>query len=164
MIKTIKYFAFLSLISICIVLGFWQIDRGNEKKDIYNSFTENLSKNPLDFSLLDKRPNQFTNTVIKKSSYSYLSDKQFLLDNKVNNRQAGYEVITPVLVNKEILLVNRGWITNHSRLKLPSINIIDGKVIHRTNNLTDEVAILSFGKKNCKFLLPDLILTSTISK
>ena len=126
MIKTIKYFVFLSLISICIVLGFWQIDRGNEKKDIYNSFTENLSKNPTDFSLLDKKPNQFTNTIIKKSSYSYLSDKQFLLDNKVNNRQAGYEVITPVLVNKEILLVNRGWITNHSRVKLPSINIVDG--------------------------------------
>ena len=48
-------------------------------------------------------------------SFRYLSKKQFLLDNKVNNRQAGYEVLTPIKVDKNILLVNRGWVTNHNR-------------------------------------------------
>ena len=44
------------------------------------------------------------------------------------------------------------------------INIIEGNVIHKTNNLTDDVAIRSLGKKNCRFLFSDLILTSTTSK
>ena len=31
-------------------------------------------------------------------------------------------------------------------------NIIEGNVTHKTNNLTDDVAIRSLGKKNCRFI------------
>ena len=125
MIKTIKYLTFLSIITLCVILGLWQIDRGNEKKDIYNSYINKLSKEPIDLNLLSNEPNQFTNIKIKNISFRYLSNKQFLLDNKVNNRQAGYEVLTPIMVNENILLVNRGWVTNHNRQRLPNINIIN---------------------------------------
>ena len=125
MIKTIKYLTFLSLIMLCVILGLWQIDRGNEKADIYNSYNEKLSKDPIDLNLLSNKPSQFTNIVVKNASFRYLSKKQFLLDNKVNNRQAGYEVLTPIEVNEHILLVNRGWVTNYNRQKLPDINIAD---------------------------------------
>lgn len=123
MIKTIKYFFFLSLAGLCIILGLWQIDRGNEKSDLYNSYTEKLSKNPIDFNLLNDNPKKFTNVIIDNSSFTYMTDKQFLLDNKVNNREAGYEVLTPVLVNTDILLVNRGWVTSNSRQILPDLSI-----------------------------------------
>ena len=123
MIKTIKYFFFLSLVALCKILGIWQIDRGNEKSNIYNSYTEKLSKNPIDFSLLPDNPKQFTNVIIDNTSFSYIKDKQFLLDNKVNKREAGYEVLTPILVDKKILLVNRGWVTSNNRQTLPDINI-----------------------------------------
>ena len=119
MIKTIKYLTFLSLITLCVILGLWQIDRGNEKKDIYNSYINKLAKGPIDLNLLSNEPSQFTNIIIKNTSFRYLSKKQFLLDNKVNNRQAGYEVLTPIKVDKNILLVNRGWVTNHNRQRLP---------------------------------------------
>lgn len=125
MIKTIKYLTFLSLIMLCVILGLWQIDRGNEKADIYNSYNEKLSKDPIDLNLLSNKPSQFTNIVVKNTSFRYLSKKQFLLDNKVNNRQAGYEVLTPIKVNEHILLVNRGWVTNYNRQRLPDINIAD---------------------------------------
>ena len=42
MIKTIKLFFFLSLIIICLILGFWQIDRGQEKLAIYDAFANKL--------------------------------------------------------------------------------------------------------------------------
>ena len=123
MIKTIKYFFFLSLVALCIILGLWQIDRGNEKSNLYNSYTEKLAKNPIDFNLLPDNPNQFTNVIINNTSFSYIKDKQFLLDNKVNKREAGYDVLTPILVDKKILLVNRGWVTSNNRQTLPDINI-----------------------------------------
>ena len=127
MIKTIKYLTFLSLITLCVILGLWQVDRGNEKKDIYNSYINKLSNGPIDLNILSNEPGQFTNVIIQNSSFRYLSKKQFLLDNKVNNHQAGYEVLTPIKVDKKILLVNRGWVTNHNRQRLPNINIIDSK-------------------------------------
>ena len=121
MIKTIKYFTFLSLISLCLILGFWQIDRGNEKSYIYNSYMSGLLEAPEHFNKLPDKPSQFTNVIIEKSIFSALPDKHFLLDNKVFERKAGYEVLSPILIDNKILLVNRGWVTNHNRQRLPNI-------------------------------------------
>ena len=60
MIKTIKYFTFLSLIALCLVLGLWQIDRGNEKSDIYRSYMKGLLDEPKSFNQLSNKPIQFT--------------------------------------------------------------------------------------------------------
>ena len=68
MIKTIKYLTFLSLITLCVILGLWQIDRGNEKKDIYNSYINKLSNGPIDLNILSNEPGQFTNVIIQNSS------------------------------------------------------------------------------------------------
>ena len=52
-----------------------------------------------------------------------MPESQFLLDNKVYKRKAGYDVITPMLVNDKILLVNRGWVDGNNRLTMPDIDI-----------------------------------------
>ena len=72
MIKTIKYFTFLSLIALCLILGFWQIDRGNEKSYIYNSYMSGLLEAPEHFNKLPDKPSQFTNVIIEKSIFSVL--------------------------------------------------------------------------------------------
>ena len=102
MIKTIKYFTFLSLIALCLILGFWQIDRGNEKSYIYNSYMSGLLEAPEHFNKLPDKPSQFTNVIIEKSIFSALPDKHFLLDNKVFERKAGYEVFPIVIQSIEI--------------------------------------------------------------
>ena len=121
MIKTIKYFIFLSLIALCLILGLWQIDRGNEKSHIYNSYMKGLLESPEYFNELPDKPSQFTNVIIEKSTFSGLPGKHFLLDNKVFERKAGYEVLSPILINNKVLLINRGWVTNHDRQRLPNI-------------------------------------------
>ena len=121
MIKTIKYFTFLSLIALCLVLGLWQIDRGNEKSDIYRSYMKGLLDEPKSFNQLSDKPIQLTSVIIKKSKFQSLPDKHFLLDNKVFEREAGYEVLSPILVDNKTMLVNRGWVTNYDRQRLPDI-------------------------------------------
>lgn len=54
----------------------------------------------------------------------YDFSRQFLLDNRVHDKQAGYEVITPFypLQSNGFILVNRGWVGhNGDRSEKPSI-------------------------------------------
>jgi surfeit locus 1 family protein len=52
----------------------------------------------------------------------FLPELTVLLDNKVRNHRAGYEVITPLRLDGEHVLVNRGWIAaGRTREALPEV-------------------------------------------
>jgi surfeit locus 1 family protein len=52
-----------------------------------------------------------------------------LLDNKVRNHRAGYEVVTPLRLDGEHVLVNRGWIeAGRTREALPEVRTPPGEV------------------------------------
>ena len=123
-IKTIKLLFFLSIILLCILLGLWQIDRGIQKKQLYEEFKETLSKKPVLMKTLPENPKLFTNMHINGE---FLVNRQFLLDNKIHNKIAGYEVITPFKVNDKIILVNRGWVNSNNRQSIPEI-LIQNKI------------------------------------
>ena len=108
------------LVILCLYLAKWQIDRGNEKDLLYNSYQQNISLQPQIIDNLSENYNNFTKI---KVSGVLLPENQFLLDNKVFKRKAGYDVITPMLVNDKILLVNRGWVDGNNRLTMPDIEI-----------------------------------------
>ena len=120
MIKTFKVLFFVIVIITCIILGLWQIDRANEKAYLYHAFNERISKNPIQFEVIKSNPVDFTKIII---TGTYISNKQFLLDNKIFNKKAGYEVISPMLFDDQIVLINRGWVSNNNRQSLPNIDI-----------------------------------------
>ncbi len=104
-------------------LGFWQLDRADQKRQIESAFLKAqqasiLSVNNLQ-DLLDKEYHQ----VLLKGHYD--NDKQFIYDNQIVNSTAGYYVLTPfVLENKTAILVNRGFVPwYNNRNKLANINI-----------------------------------------
>jgi len=119
-IKTIKLLFFLSIIIICVLLGLWQIDRGIQKEQLYEEFKGTLSKDSVLLKTLPKNPRSFTNMHLNGE---FLTDKQFLLDNKIHNKIAGYEVITPFKVDNKIVLVNRGWVNSNNRQSIPEVPI-----------------------------------------
>ena len=82
MIKTLKVLFFIIVIITCIILGLWQIDRANEKAYLYHAFNERISKNPIQFEVIKSNPVDFTKIII---TGTYISNKQFLLDNKIFN-------------------------------------------------------------------------------
>ena len=120
MIKTFKVLFFIIVIITCIILGLWQIDRANEKAYLYHALNERISKNPIQFEVIKSNPVDFTKIII---TGTYISNKQFLLDNKIFNKKAGYEVISPMLFDDQIVLINRGWVSNNNRQSLPNIDI-----------------------------------------
>jgi len=59
----------------------------------------------------------------------FLPEHTVFLDNKVRNHRAGYEVVTPLRISNEHVLVNRGWIAaGPSRDVLPQVRTPAGDV------------------------------------
>lgn len=112
------------LLGILLSLGFWQLDRAEQKR-----------------ALLDKYHADSRDAVIKISprlesieaieyqlaevSGQYDTRHQFLLDNRTHGGRAGYHVITPFMIsNRQALLVNRGWIPiGAGRDVLPDVTV-----------------------------------------
>lgn len=55
-----------------------------------------------------------------------------LLDNKIRNHRVGYEVVTPLRLDGEHVLVNRGWMERGADLRTPAGEVrIDGIALAR---------------------------------
>jgi surfeit locus 1 family protein len=115
--------ATIVLLPILISLGFWQLDRAEQKREILRQYQQqesrgivNLNESVLGQAYLPYQRAELTG--------KFDIDQQFLLDNKVYQGQAGFEVITPLLMpdSRPAILINRGWIPQSaSRMKLPAV-------------------------------------------
>ncbi len=111
-------FAFL------VSLGFWQLDRADEKRGIEASIK---LANTGSVELIVEEG------ILKNKEYyevrlqgKYLSDKQFIYDNQIVNQVSGYYVLTPYALEgqSKTILINRGFIPwNGRRDKLADIGI-----------------------------------------
>jgi surfeit locus 1 family protein len=89
-------------------LGFWQLDRAEEKRGIESAIVAAQS-NPA--QLVE------ANEILDKEHYRVLlngyfdTNKQFIYDNQIVKGNAGYYVLTPFVLNaKTAILVNRGFV------------------------------------------------------
>lgn len=94
------------LIVLFVRLGFWQLDRAQQKIDMQQAFD-----NPARVALVseDLQPGPYQAI---KSRGRYLSDQQIVIENAIQDGALGYYVITPLEFSSyaPLLLVNRGWI------------------------------------------------------
>ena len=125
--------ALIFVITFCgfIVLGFWQIDRADQKNVLNSNYTDRQQEATI---VLDKN-----NIMDEKSSLlwrkvefegSFLNKQNIILDNQIFNQIAGFNIITPFKIkgSNSIVLVNRGWHPNlKNREMLPVINEIKGE-------------------------------------
>ena len=105
------------IILTCAYLGFWQLDRADQKLSIQTDYQNQLSKDYLDLKKVQKNPLRYTKIMAEGT----FLEPYFLLDNIVHNKKAGYLVMSPFLVEDKIIIVNRGWVDNFSRQKFPEI-------------------------------------------
>lgn len=131
----------LVFFSLFISLGFWQLDRAEQKRTLHESFLHNQSGEALSLNRYNISKKNEQNIIWRKiiAQGRFDEDFQILLDNQVMNGQAGYYVFTPFqLQNKNIwYLVNRGWIAvGTDRNKLPALRfnresiLISGVIKH----------------------------------
>ena len=117
-------FLILATIVFLMSLGFWQLDRADQKRTIEASIQK------ANTGVVELIVNQ--NELLSKEYYevrlqgSYISDKQFIYDNQIVNQVSGYYVLTPFVLKGQpnAVLVNRGFIPwNGRRDKLADIDV-----------------------------------------
>lgn len=122
--------AALVVFIVLVSLGFWQLDRAEEKRAIERSVHQAQAQPAL--NLNEAVPDRLLTSIYRRSRAEgyYDSRHQFLYDNRTHKGKPGYHVLTPLrLKNKEqqiAVMVNRGWIPYQgSRDNIPNIDVIE---------------------------------------
>ena len=114
----------IATLALLISLGFWQLDRADEKRAIEDQIA---SANSDDVEIVAS-----TEFLKEKEYYhvrlqgSYIDDKQFIYDNQIVDQISGYYVLTPLVLkgDSKAVLINRGFIPwDGRRDKLADIDI-----------------------------------------
>jgi cytochrome oxidase assembly protein ShyY1 len=111
-------------------LGFWQLDRAEQKRQQIQVFSQQGEVTTEEISQLTKltSPQQVTKLNGRKVNLqgAILKNTVWLLDNQTYQGKVGYSVITPMLLNgsQSQVLVNWGWVqAGKYRTELPSIQL-----------------------------------------
>lgn len=113
------------LVALMCSLGAWQLSRADEKRKWQQTlmqpkvYTEDWFAHIQDGNLL-----QVTGR--------YLSEQQFLLDNKVVEGEPSYDVVTPFITPEGVgLFINRGAVKAlPNRQQLPQLEEMEGKPVN----------------------------------
>jgi len=110
------------LLPILLRLGFWQLDRAEEKRQIQQRFEQQQARPAVRLVQLNTaKDNEFRHARV---TGRFDTQHQILLDNQVHDKQVGYQVLTPLRYadSDEYILVNRGWVKGSlQRNELPEI-------------------------------------------
>lgn len=118
-----------ALLPLLLWLGLWQLDREHEKMTMQadhaaRSLAPSLKVGDVDWGSADLA------YVRINAAGQYDNERSFLLDNRIFQGRAGYEVLSPFTTSDGIhLLINRGWIeAGRTRNELPAIETVSGVV------------------------------------
>ncbi|WP_341936756.1 SURF1 family protein [Marinimicrobium sp. C2-29] len=104
----------LLTLPVLLTLGFWQLDRAEQKQQQQAQLTETLALPPARLTQDNASGLREYRRLIL--SGRYLRDRNWLLDNRHRDGQVGYEVVTPFeLEGGAVVLVNRGWVPAPAR-------------------------------------------------
>lgn len=113
----------LLLLPLLLRLGFWQLDRAEEKQLLLESHWQQQELPSQPWPLQSVRKETHYQPINVKGRFD--TTHYWLLDNQSREGQVGYEVIMPLIIesnNNEKLLVNRGWVKAPAdRSQLPEI-------------------------------------------
>lgn len=99
---------------VMIRLGFWQLDRLQQRRNFNSQVLSQINLPPLNLNEdlpVALLPGMEYRHVIVTGTYDY--EDQILLRNQVWDDQPGYALITPLVIKDAnyTILVNRGWIS-----------------------------------------------------
>lgn len=114
-------------IPFLLKLGFWQLDRAAEKRAIQSQHHKQMAAPPISVTQLigsldaDEGYDQLAFRRVEMSG-RFLPEYQALLDNRIEQGQAGYHVYTAFLAEGDHLVwVNRGWVRGANDRSLPAV-------------------------------------------
>lgn len=109
------------LLCLLINLGFWQLRRADYKEVLVQRLEDRSHTQENTLDTLKSFGNDVADYPLDLQGH-YLNQFNFLLDNRVHNGIAGFDVLTPFVTENSIILVNRGWLPQgRSRTEFPDI-------------------------------------------
>ncbi len=112
-------------------LGFWQLDRAEQKRTLYHKFEASQSAHEINLNKENALRNNFDELHWRKVIIDGVFSREIniLLDNQVKRGVAGYFIYTPFKL-KELdvwVLINRGWLPlGNSRDNSPDTKAKEG--------------------------------------
>ena len=106
--KAITVVLYVCALALLLSLGTWQVKRAQQKATLL-TLADSKDKEP---QLIQQAPSDWNalNYQPVRLQGQWLPEQSFLLDNRVYQRQVGYELLTPFrLENGSLVMVNRGW-------------------------------------------------------
>lgn len=124
----------LLLLSLCLFplligLGFWQLDRADEKQRLVEQYSTNQQAAPATVGVLVTGDSLQYRSAWLKGELD--PERRLILDNRVKNGRPGYEILEVLRVDglDAKILVNRGWVpASLDRSQLPEVEPISGTV------------------------------------
>jgi surfeit locus 1 family protein len=103
-------------------LGRWQLDRADVNRAIVEQFAATASLAPIEQPVADAEAFRYRPMRLHGR---YVPESQVLLDNMTSRGVAGYQVLTPLRIpGDRLVLVNRGWLpASPDRSVLPDVAI-----------------------------------------
>ncbi len=114
---------FLLVLPVLLRLGFWQLDRAEEKRQLIELFKQQNEAGPLHINgnIELTEAQNYRNATVEGN---FDKSKQIFIDNKIHQGNTGVYVVTPFKIKNSDyhLLVNRGWVAmNIDRKSLPQV-------------------------------------------
>ncbi len=111
------------LFILFLLLGFWQLDRADQKRGLMEEYAQRSggSPQPLHDALAIDKALEYLRI---KAVGHFDNDHTLLLDNQIYKGRPGFEVLAPLRLTgaDTAILVNRGWIPlERSRRNLPEV-------------------------------------------
>ncbi len=103
----------LMVLAVLISLGFWQLERAEEKKGLLIDAKNKSYGNVIDLNSLETRGVSLNSLRYRlgKVKGTFDGERQFLLDNQVKGGVVGYNVLTPLTTaTGGVIFVDRGWV------------------------------------------------------
>jgi cytochrome oxidase assembly protein ShyY1 len=116
------------LVPLMVGLGFWQLQRGDDKAALSAAFETREQQQPALLATLWDAPTDALSYAPVRLLGRFMPDAYFLRDNQVRSGVFGYEVLSVLQLADEAggVLVNRGWIAgNPDRIEMPQVPKID---------------------------------------
>lgn len=109
----------LLVFPLLLSLGFWQLDRAGQKQSLQDDFLARYQAERVNLNAVDDLPDNMLWRPVQASG-RYLP-QQYLLDNQVARREAGYKVYGILVLSPQqsCLLVEQGWVPAGRDRQLP---------------------------------------------
>lgn len=121
----------LLFVPLMVGLGFWQLQRAEEKAALSASWEQRQAQRPAPPAELLAGPEQLLPYAPIRLIGQFVPGRYFLLDNRIHQGRFGYEVLGILRLAEHggVALVNRGWIAGDpARLALPEVPEVNGSV------------------------------------